>query len=76
MATGFNNHQFQSTFEGADDHHLASDVVERHAEEGGVARLEAEKVVGATGRGEHTGLFDQHGLGSACRATGLHADVR
>ena len=76
MARRFDADQSQSSFKGADDHHLAGDVVEGHAEEGCVTRLETEEIVGDAGRGEHTGLLDQHGLGRAGRAAGLHVDVR
>ena len=75
MAIGFDGYQLQATFKGADDHHLTSDVVERHAEKGGIARLEAEEVVGAPGRGEHAGFLYQHGFRVAGRAAGLHMDV-
>jgi hypothetical protein len=76
MARRFDADQSQSPFEGADDHHLAGDEVEGHAEESGIAGAKAEKVVGATGRGEHAGFLDQHGLRVAGRAAGLHVDVR
>ena len=76
MARRFDADQSQASFEGADDHHLAGDEVEGHAEESGIAGAKAEKVVGATGRGEHAGFLDQHGLRVAGRAAGLHVDVR
>jgi hypothetical protein len=76
MTRRLNADQSQSTFEGADNHHLASDEVEGHAKEGSITGLEAEEVVGDAGRGEHTGLFNQHGLGRAGRAAGLHMDIR
>ena len=76
MARRFDADQSQASFEGADDHHLAGDEVEVHAEESGIAGAKAEKVVGATGRGEHAGFLDQHGLRVAGRAAGLHVDVR
>ncbi len=76
MARRFDADQSQSSFEGADDHHLAGDEVEGHAEESGIAGAKAEKVVGATGRGEHAGFLDQHGLRVAGRAAGLHVDIR
>ena len=76
MARRFDADQSQSSFKGADDHHLAGDEVERHAEEGGIAGAKAEEVVGATGGGEHAGFLDQHGLRVAGRAAGLHVDIR
>jgi hypothetical protein len=72
----FDTDQSQVAFEGADNHHLAGDEVEGHAEEGGITRLETEEVVGAPGRGEHTGLLNEHGLGSTSRAASLHVDIR
>ena len=76
MARRLDADHSQSPFEGADNHHLAGDEIERHTEEGGIAGAKAEEVVGATGRGEHAGFLDQHGLGGAGRAAGLHVDVR
>ena len=76
MARRFDADHSQSPFEGADNHHLASNEVKRHTEEGRIAGAKAEKVVGATGRGEHAGFLDLHGLGVASRTAGLHVDIR
>ena len=41
MATGRNVYQSEAAGQGPDNHHLACDIVERHAEQSGVARLQA-----------------------------------
>ena len=58
MATWFNGNQFQAAFEGANYHHLASDIVERHTEQGSVAWAQTKEIASNTGRSEHTTLLD------------------
>lgn len=57
-----------------DNHHLASNIIEREAEEGTIAMVETQELASYLGTRHHAAFLGIHGLWRACRATGLDTD--
>ena len=72
MTSRLHDIHLQSTLNGSHRHHLASDIVETHAQQGAVALLQSEEIISAAGRCQHTAFLHHHPLRRAGRATRLH----
>ena len=72
MPARFHANEIESPLYRPYRHHLAGDVVEREAEQGGIAPLQTEKATGGAGRVSHALLLHPNGFGFARRAAGVH----
>ena len=72
MTTGKYTRQAEVTGQCTHHHHLARNIVKRHAQQSGIACPEAKEATGYAGRGLHTLFLHLHRLGSSRRATGMH----
>mgnify|MGYP000041940713 CR=1 FL=1 len=76
MPGRLDGHEPESPHEGADHDHLPGNVLQGHAQQGGVAPLQSEERAGQPGACLHAALLDLHMLGRPRGAGSLHADGR
>ena len=62
----------EAALKGTHHHHLTCNIVEGHAEQRRIARLQSKEVARDTGRGQHPALLHSHRLGSTRAATRLY----
>ena len=76
VSTRFHADQSQTAFQRPHHHHLSGNVVERHAEQGRVARLQSQEVARHACRSQHASFLYEHLLRCTRRPTGLHPHIR
>ena len=72
MPTWANRNKMEMALYTPHHHHLTCNIIERHAEQGTVSRLQSQEITGDAGRVEHSLLLYHHRLGLSRGATGMH----
>lgn len=72
MTVGWHADEIQPAYHRPYSHHLAGYEVDRQAEQGVVTGLQAKKCARSSCARSHPLLLYPHGLGHACRATGVY----
>ena len=72
MSARLNCGKLQLAVQGSHHHHLTCNIVERHAEQSRVARVQTKEIARHAGRSHHAALLHPHQLRSSRRSAGMH----